>query len=187
MTTSGPPSILDSWDELTRTVRPPSVHRHMSSRVSAPVGALATAAVVIALLALLSPGVSLGPAASASPAPSGGMSFGSDGGMASHPVTCGPPPIFKGAYQIQLNCAGAIAAALAALPAGHPMASSLVFAWGIYCPPGTPCATPAVLLETGYVVVGYIDGTTALITVRGEAQSMVDVTGVRPLPTVGPQ
>jgi hypothetical protein len=100
--------------------------------------------------------------------------------------TCGPAPIFKGYYGIQLNCLGAIAAALAALPTGHAAVSSLAFAWGVYCPPGSPCASPdGVLLETGYVVVTYIDGTRVLVIVHGEPNFKVVATGVGPLPTVG--
>jgi hypothetical protein len=73
MTVPRPPSILESWDELTRTVRPPSVRARVSSRTSVPFGALATAAVVIAVLALLPflptepPGSTADPTASASP------------------------------------------------------------------------------------------------------------------------
>jgi hypothetical protein len=101
--------------------------------------------------------------------------------------TCGPAPIFKGYYLIQLNCPGAIAAALGALPPGHPVVSSRTFAWGVYCPPGTPCPTSdGVLLETGYVVVTFIDGTRALVTVHGEPNRKVVATGVEPLPSVGP-
>lgn len=80
MTTGRPPSILDSWDELTRAVRPPVVRRRTSYGMRAPLGALVAAAVVIAVLALLprlaeTPGSSSGPTASArSTTPSGQIS-----------------------------------------------------------------------------------------------------------------
>jgi hypothetical protein len=107
--------------------------------------------------------------------------------LASPSVRCGQPPIFKGSYLIQLNCPGAIAAALAAIPPEHPPISSLAFAWGLYCPAGTPCPTSdGVLLETGYVVVSYIDGAGVLVAVHGEPNHMVVATDVNPLPTGGP-
>jgi hypothetical protein len=107
--------------------------------------------------------------------------------LAIRSLTCGPAPIFKGYYLVQLNCPGAITAAVEALPTGHPAVSGRMFAWGVYCPPRTPCPTSdGVLLETGYVVITYIDGTVVLVTVHGEPGRKVVATDVEPLPTVGP-
>jgi hypothetical protein len=104
--------------------------------------------------------------------------------LASPSIQCGVPPIFKGAYIIQLNCDRALAAAVAALLPGHPPIRGFLFGWGIYCPPLTPCPTPAVLFETGYVVVTYVDGTAELLKVEGKSKEMVVVTGMEALPPV---
>jgi hypothetical protein len=104
--------------------------------------------------------------------------------LASPSIQCGLPPMFKGYYIIQLNCDGALSAAVAALPPGHPPIRAFLFGWGIYCPPLTPCPTPAVLLETGYVVVTYVDGTAALLIVEGKPKATVIVTGTEALPSV---
>jgi hypothetical protein len=93
--------------------------------------------------------------------------------------------MFKGNYIIQLNCDGALAAAVAALPPGHPPIRALLFGWGIYCPPLTPCPTAAVVLETGYVVVTYLDGNAVLLSVQGKAKYTVVVTRSERLPAVG--
>lgn len=104
--------------------------------------------------------------------------------LASPSIECGLPPIFKGSYLIQLNCDAAIAAAIAALSPGHQAIRSLLFGWGIYWQPRTPCPTPATLLETGYVVVTYVDGNAVLLTVQGEAKGTVVVTRSEALPAV---
>ncbi|NJD30147.1 MAG: hypothetical protein FIA92_17925 [Chloroflexi bacterium] len=87
MTISRRPSILDSWDELTRGVRPPTMRRRTASRVSPPLGALVVATVAIAMVVILSPPKAEAPAtgndpsASATATATAGPSETQDGGL----------------------------------------------------------------------------------------------------------
>lgn len=105
--------------------------------------------------------------------------------LASAVIACGAEPVVKSVYVPSLTCEGAVAAALAALPADHQRITSIAFAFGRYCPPGVPCASD-ILLDAGYVVINYVDATAVLVSVYAEGSGPVVATGIGPLPTPGP-
>lgn len=62
-------------------------------------------------------------------------------------VTCEDPPVSP---TTTLTCAGAVAAAVLALPSNHPAIEGIQFFYGAWCPPGARCGY--VSRQHGYVV-----------------------------------
>lgn len=80
-----------------------------------------------------------------------------------------------------LTCAAALAAAEAALPAGHPSIVSEDFRWGYLCPPGVFCPIPT--LDQGTVIFGFASGSLLVVDVTAGASGAVVVGSPAPYPS----
>jgi hypothetical protein len=100
-------------------------------------------------------------------------------------TVCIPWPPYKGVFIPTLTCEAAVEAALGALPTGHPPITDITVRLGRYCPNDAPCPSDLNLV-TAYVMITFKGAPAVLVTVRGEPNSPVVVTGIGPLPTPGP-
>ena len=80
-----------------------------------------------------------------------------------------------------LACAPALAAAAAALPAGHPPIVREEFRWGGLCPPGAPCVAP--LGDQGIVIFDFASEPSAFVYVSATAGGGVAVSSAAPYPS----
>lgn len=100
-------------------------------------------------------------------------------------TVCNPWPPYKGVFIPTLTCEAAAKAAVGALPTGHPPITGITVQLGRYCPKETPCPSDLDLV-TGYVMITFEGAPAVLVTVRGEPNSPVVVTGIGPTPTPSP-
>ena len=84
-----------------------------------------------------------------------------------------PPPT--------LTCAPALAAAAAALPAGHPPIARQEFRWGGLCPPGAPCVPPTG--DQGIVIFTFASGPPLVVYVAAGASGAAAVGTPAPYPS----
>jgi len=84
-----------------------------------------------------------------------------------------PPPT--------LTCAPALAAAVAALPAGHPSIVREEFRWGGLCPPGAPCVPPRG--DQGIVIFDLASGPPLVLYVTAGASGAAAVGTPLPYPS----
>lgn len=89
---------------------------------------------------------------------------------------------------IVLKCDQAVAAATGALPvamAGRAGGNitSIDFGYGRYCPPGWRCGAFASKGELGFVLFGFTDGSSWLVSVKADQSGVVSATDSGPTPT----
>lgn len=92
---------------------------------------------------------------------------------------------------IALQCDKAVAEAMRAVPpamagsAGGNI-TSIDFGYGRYCPPGWRCGPFAGQGELGFVLFGFADGSSWLVSVRADPSGVVSVADSGPTPTRPP-
>ena len=84
-----------------------------------------------------------------------------------------PPPT--------LSCTSALAAAAAALPAGHSAITGQQFRYGGLCPPGAPCVPPTG--DQGIVIFDFASGPPQVVYVSAGAGGAVAVGTPAPYPS----
>jgi hypothetical protein len=124
-------------------------------------------------------------------APSASITAPSGTPRAAVTPTCDAPPtiVFDHGTPIPivLKCDKALSAATAALPAAMAgrdggNVASIEFGYGQYCPPALPCAF-AGQGDLGFVVFGFTDGSSWLVSLKADQKGEVSVTGSGPPPT----
>ena len=107
----------------------------------------------------------------------------------------GAPTIVFGEHgtpiPIVLECDKAVAEATGALPAAmagraRGNITTIDFGYGRYCPPGWRCGPFAGQGELGYVLFGFADGSSWLVSVKADPNGVVSVSDSGPTPTRPP-
>lgn len=168
-------------------VIPPGPARARAGRWRSLSLAAAAALVVLVIVGLA---VSTGGQRPTTPTPIPGASLSAPpattpSATAALSTVCISWPPYKGVFIPTLTCEAAVKAALGALPTGHAPISGITVQLGRYCPNDAPCPSDLDLV-TGYVTITFEGAPAVLVTVRGEPNAPVVVTGIGPSPTPGP-